>query len=83
MRSAHGNSLHFISSAVHFLFNNFPGFGIARSAPVGRRVGTAAMPLGGGATLGFGERFFCKFSPKMGFLGDVCVEKIDFLGNFL
>ena len=24
MRSKHGNSLHFISSAVHFLYNNFP-----------------------------------------------------------
>ena len=53
------------------------GFGIARSAPVG---GSARRP-GGGRPWVLESNFFENFSRKMAFFGDVCVEKIDFLGE--
>ena len=49
----------------------------------GRRVGTAGPTPWGGADPGFWGAIFLKFSPKMAFFGDVCVEKIDFFGKLL
>ena len=55
-------------------------FGIAGSARVG---GSARRALPGGADPGFWGAIFLIFFPKNSFLGDVCVEKIDFFGKLL
>ena len=62
------------------------GFGIARSARVGGSAREPDPPVGGGggADPGFWGAIFLKnFPEKMAFFGDVCVEKIDFLGKLL
>ena len=60
-----------------------PGFGIAGSARVGGSARRPSPPPGGCRPWGGGSDFFEKKIPKNGFLGDVCVEKIDFLGKLL